>query len=70
MALSRIIGRFKMNAAKRINEIRKTPGIPVWQRNYYEHVIRESEDMDRIREYIVGNPARWAEDAENPLNHS
>ncbi len=68
MALSRIIGRFKMNAAKRINEIRKTPGIPVWQRNYYEHVIRKSEDMDSIREYIVTNPARWAEDPENPLN--
>ena len=33
-----------------------------WQRNYYEHVIRNDEDLDRIRQYIVNNPASWAED--------
>jgi REP element-mobilizing transposase RayT len=37
-----------------------------WQRNYYEHVIRNEEDMNRIREYIETNPARWEEDNENP----
>jgi REP element-mobilizing transposase RayT len=40
----------------------------VWQRNYHEHIIRNENDLNRIREYIVGNPARWAEDEENPLN--
>jgi hypothetical protein len=40
MLLSKIIGRFKMNVAKQINQIRQMPGVPVWQRNYYEHIIR------------------------------
>lgn len=39
-----------------------------WQRNYYEHVIRNEDDLNRIREYIVNNPARWAEDENNPEN--
>ena len=43
-----------------------TPGLTVWQRNYYEHVVRNREDMERIREYIANNPARWALDRENP----
>lgn len=37
-----------------------------WQRNYYEHVIRDDHSLERIRDYIVNNPARWAEDEENP----
>ena len=38
----------------------------VWQRNYYEHVIRDEESLNRIREYILNNPAQWALDPENP----
>lgn len=38
----------------------------VWQRNYYEHVIRDESSLNRIREYIADNPASWADDAENP----
>jgi REP element-mobilizing transposase RayT len=37
-------------------------GIPVWQRNYYEHVIRNDADLQRLRDYIAGNPVRWDED--------
>ncbi|MCZ7627518.1 MAG: transposase [Candidatus Methylomirabilis sp.] len=37
-----------------------------WQRNYYEHIIRDETSLNRIREYIQNNPARWAEDPENP----
>jgi putative transposase len=40
----------------------------LWQRNYYEHVIRNEEEMERIRQYIVGNPAKWDEDEDNPAN--
>ncbi len=65
MLLPRIVGRFKMNSAKQINIHRGTPGAPVWQRNYYEHVIRNAESLNRIRQYIVDNPARWAFDREN-----
>ena len=38
-----------------------------WQRNYYERVIRNEEELGLIREYIVNNPARWAEDENNPM---
>jgi hypothetical protein len=38
----------------------------VWQRNYYEHVIRNENELARIREYIANNPAQWALDRENP----
>ena len=53
------IRAFKSAATKRINEHCGTPGQPVWQRNYYEHVIRDDADMGRIRDYIENNPARW-----------
>jgi len=38
----------------------------LWQRNYYEHVIRSDRELDQIREYIATNPLRWAMDRENP----
>ncbi len=44
----------------------KMPGGVVWQRNYYEHIIRDQSSLDGIRQYIVDNPARWNEDPENP----
>jgi len=59
MLLPKIIGKFKMQSAKQINKIRNTPGIPVWQRNYYEHIIRHENKLNRIREYIVNNPLQW-----------
>jgi putative transposase len=54
--LSEIVRQFKTFSAKRINELRGTTGIPVWQRNYYEHVIRDNESLDLIRAYIRNNP--------------
>ena len=38
----------------------------LWQRNYYEHIIRDEEEIDRIRQYIIDNPGKWAEDDDNP----
>jgi len=58
---------FKTAVTKRINESRGTPGIPVWQRSYYEHIIRNEAEWNRIRAYIEGNPARWVDDEENPI---
>jgi len=60
-----IVRLFKSATTKRINELRNTPGIPIWQRNYYEHIIRSEESLNRIRQYILDNPARWAFDREN-----
>ncbi len=64
----RLIGAFKTVSTKRINEMRGTPGAPLWQRNYYEHVIRNDDELDYLRQYIIDNPANWAEDRENPDN--
>ncbi len=64
--IGRLIGAFKTVSTKCLNTMRSTPGLPVWQRNYYEHIIRNEESLHRIRQYIVGNPARWEEDPENP----
>src|SRR5258708_26515692 len=36
-----------------------------WQRNYHEHIFRKDDDLDRIRQYIIDNPAQWAEDSLN-----
>jgi REP element-mobilizing transposase RayT len=64
--LGRLIGAFKTVSTRRINEHRGTPGQSVWQRNYYEHVIRNEAASHRLRDYIAGNPARWNDDPENP----
>ena len=64
--LPEIVRGFKTFSARRINEIRQTPGTSVWQRNYYEHVIRDESDYDRIAEYIAHNPQRWEEDSLHP----
>ena len=59
---------FKSAVTKDINETRKTPSLPVWQRNYYEHVIRNEADYNRIAEYVATNPYRWIEDTLHPAN--
>lgn len=64
--LPEIVRQFKTFSARRINQYRQTPGIPVWQRNYYEHIIRNEESLNKIRQYILENPKRWANDRENP----
>ncbi len=59
MLIPKIIGRFKMNLAKQINQIRQSPGTSVWQRNYYERIIRNDYELNQIREYILNNPLQW-----------
>jgi len=65
--ITEIVRAFKTFSAKRINQLRHTPGSSVWQRNFYEHVIRDDRSLKRIREYIDTNPQRWTLDRENPL---
>jgi putative transposase len=65
--LGQIIGYFKYQTTKQINIIRNTPGFPIWQRNYYEHVIRNERELNAIREYIIYNPMKWDEDEYNTL---
>jgi putative transposase len=65
-SLSSAISGFKSAATSRINKIPKTFGSPVWQRNYYEHIIRDESSLERIREYIENNPKSWNTDKLHP----
>jgi REP element-mobilizing transposase RayT len=65
-----IIRAFKTFSARRINQHQNTAGSPVWQRNYYEHIIREENSLNRIRQYIINNPENWDSDRENPISTS
>lgn len=67
-SIGSIIAGFKYQTTKHINIIRNNPACPVWQRNYYERVIRDENELARAREYIVNNPLKWDLDQENPLN--
>jgi putative transposase len=64
--LPEIIRAFKSFSARRVNEYLGAMGHPLWQRNYYEHVIRDEKEWDRIRQYIEFNPLRWEQDHKNP----
>jgi len=64
--LPEIVRGFKTFSARGINTLRGTPGTTVWQRKYYEHIIRTDDALNRIRQYIADNPLRWTFDRENP----
>ena len=66
MLIPKVVGYFKMNAAKQINIARNTSGMPLWQKNYYEHIIRNVDKLNKIKEYIQNNPLKWHLDRENP----
>ena len=73
--LSEIIRAFKTFSAKQINLQQKRTGTSFWQRNYYEHIIRNERSYFAIRDYIVNNPVNWNKDQLHPhapsnrLNH-
>jgi len=64
--VGQLIGAFKTVSTKRINEMRQTPGAKLWQRNFWEHIVRDESEWHRIRQYIQNNPAQWRQDQ---LNH-
>src|ERR1700704_2199933 len=63
-AIPEIVRGFKTFSARRVNERAGKSGV-LWQRGYYEHVIRNEKALARIRHYIANNPAQWADDPEN-----
>ena len=65
-SLGAAIQNFKSVTTRRIHQARPVPGLPIWQRNYYEHVIRDDKDLLRVRRYIADNPLAWDLDEENP----
>ena len=69
-SLSSLMAGFKSITTKKINILRDAPGTPLWQRNYYEHIIRNPDAMDKIRQYIINNPVSWSIDQLHPNNPS
>ena len=65
-SLSSFIAGFKSVTTKRINGLCHIPANPVWQRNYYEHVIRDERELFKMRQYTQENPLKWDLDPENP----
>jgi len=63
--LGDVVRAFKSLSAIRVNRLLRRFG-PLWQRNYYEHVIRNERELEKIREYMATNPLKWALDRENP----
>ena len=63
-----IIRAVKSFSARRINRFRGISGVPVWQRNYYERIIRNENELNTIRRYILYNPLQWKLDGENTAN--
>jgi putative transposase len=61
-----VIGAFKTVSTKSINELQDVVGVKFWQRDFYEHVIRNERELNAIRQYIINNPANWREDKLNP----
>jgi REP element-mobilizing transposase RayT len=65
-SISTFVSGFKGAVTARINTLRKTPGRPVWQPSFHEHVIRDDEDLRLHQEYVLNNPLQWELDSENP----
>ncbi|MCP4428799.1 MAG: transposase [Chloroflexi bacterium] len=64
-SLGAVVGQYKRGVTARINQLRGMVGTAVWQRGYYERIIRNERELSAIRQYIRDNPARWAEDRDN-----
>jgi putative transposase len=66
-SLPTIVRSFKSAATKRVNANTDNRTYNLWQKGYYEHVIRSEEELAQIGDYILGNPQKWETDRENPF---
>ena len=60
--LGSLVGAFKTVSTEDINQLRGTPTRTLWQRDFYDHIIRNEDELNKIREYIRTNPLQWASD--------
>lgn len=65
-SLGAIVGAFKSAVTRQISKQFGRLGHPIWQRNYHDRIIRDEDELHRIREYVHYNPLLWAQDEENP----
>ena len=61
-SLGAIVGRFKGSVTRRAHDLAEYRDVPVWQRNYFDHIVRSEKSLQAIRDYIILNPSRWSED--------
>jgi REP element-mobilizing transposase RayT len=61
-SIGAIIQNFKSGTSRKINAMPEMKNVKIWQINYYDHIIRDREDYDRIVEYIRDNPSNWEKD--------
>jgi len=71
LSLTDVVHRFKTMTTKKYADGVKQSGWPsfpgkLWQRNYYEPVVRDSDELVRIQQYVLDNPHRWEFDRKNP----
>jgi REP element-mobilizing transposase RayT len=64
-SLGSFVAGFKSAATRRVHEAQLCSG-PIWQRNYFEHIVRSEKSLNTIRAYTAGNPNNWSTDRENP----
>lgn len=64
-SLGVVVGQYKTAVTTPINQLRQVKGTAVWQRGYYERIIRNERELNATRQYIQNNPARWAKDRDN-----
>ena len=67
-SLAAIVRAFKSSSTKRVNELRRTPGFRVWQRSYWDRIVRNEAELNRVRQYIRDNPLKWEDDPNHPRN--
>ena len=67
-SLGAVMAQFKSRVTKRLWKIPSFHRRPIWQRNYYEHIIRNEKDLQNKTDYINANPLLWSQDDENPIN--
>lgn len=65
-SLPDVVRTFKSISTIEVNRHLRRTGQPLWQRNYYERIIRDEDEWNRIRQYIIENPRYWEHDPENP----
>ena len=58
-SLANIVQNFKSVSSRKINRINKNYGVSIWQRNYYEKIVRTEQELENLRDYIQNNPANW-----------
>ncbi len=60
--LSTIVGSYKSGVSRRIRHAYQQPSLVLWQGRYHDHIIRNEQSLNKIREYIQYNPALWQQD--------